>query len=82
MVSSDGVLSSDKAQGSTATANTNYRFVGWYSDAACTDLLTTNSSYTPAKPTDGVWVDATYYAKFEYNLTTLTIRKEPSPALM
>ena len=69
------VLSSDKAQGSTATANTNYRFVGWYSDAACTKLLSTDSNYIPAKPVDGVWVDATYYAKFEYDLADLTITK-------
>ena len=69
------VLSSEKAQGSTATANTNYRFVGWYSDAACTDLLSTDSKFTPTKPADGVWVDATYYAKFEYDLADLTIIK-------
>ena len=61
--------------GSIASPNQNYRFVGWYSDAACTTLLTTDSKYTPTKPTDGGWVDATYYAKFEYDLADLTITK-------
>lgn len=69
------VLSSANALGSTATANTNYRFVGWYAEAECTTLLSTDSKYTPAKPADGVWVDATYYAKFEYDLADLTIIK-------
>ena len=74
------------AQGSTATAADGYRFVGWYTDAACTaqNLVSTNAEYVPTQPSheaDGQkvldpWVAATYYAKFEYNLTTLTVTKE------
>lgn len=65
-----------KAQGSTATASSNvYRFVGWYSDAECTNLLSTEAKYVPAK-INNLNVSATYYAKFEQNLTDLTIKKE------
>ena len=67
-------------QGSTPTANENFRFVGWYTDEACTTPV--NSSWvnesnklTPAKAEGAAWTNATYYAKFEYNLTTLTIKK-------
>ncbi len=75
-----------KAQGSTATAADGYRFVGWYTDAECTaqNLVSTNAEYVPTQPshTDNgetvkdPWVAATYYAKFEYNLTTLTVTKK------
>ena len=72
------VLSGD-AQGSTATANENFRFVGWFKDATCTQAVDTSwveeNKLTPVKETDAVWTEATYYAKFEYNLTTLTITK-------
>ncbi len=75
------------AQGSTAAANTNYRFVGWYKDEACTnpvaDGWVTSGKITPQKtkdydPSDVTLLGyeaATYYAKFEYDLTTLTITK-------
>ena len=70
---------SDTAQGSTATANETFRFVGWFKDAACTQAVDTSwveeNKLTPVKATDAVWTEATYYAKFEYNLTTLTITK-------
>ena len=77
---------SGNAQGSTATVTSDeYRFVGWYTDAACTaqNLVSTNAEYVPTQPSheaDGQkvldpWVAATYYAKFEYNLTTLTVTK-------
>ena len=72
------VLSGD-AQGSTATANETFRFVGWSKDAGCTQAVDASwvkeNKLTPVKATDAVWTEATYYAKFEYNLTTLTIRK-------
>lgn len=58
-----------EVQGSTATADTGYKFVGWYYDAACTREVSTNTKFVPGKTT------ATYYAKFEYDLTTLTITK-------
>lgn len=61
---------------STAAASSNvYKFVGWYDNAECTgDPLSTDATYNPAK-VDGLHVAATYYAKFEYNLTSLTIKK-------
>lgn len=67
------------AQGSTATASSSaYKFVGWYGDKACTEekKLSTDAKYTPTKADGTAWVDGTtYYAKFEYDLTTLTITK-------
>ena len=75
-----------EAQGSIATASgQTYRFVGWYDNAQCSgDPLTMESRYTPAPITVigdeddtavGRWPDngETYYAKFDYNETTLTI---------
>ncbi len=52
-----------------------YKFVGWYRDQACTDLITTGRVIEPEKGDDGLHFAATYYAKFEYNLTSLTINK-------
>ena len=70
---------SGTAQGSTATASSNtYRFVGWYSDAKCTNQLSTDAKYVPAK-NNNLNVSATYYAKFEYNLTDLKITKKATP---
>ncbi|MGN0754850.1 MAG: InlB B-repeat-containing protein [Aristaeellaceae bacterium] len=76
------------AQGSTATASSNtYKFVGWYEDEACTKPVQTgwvdaNNKITPQKQdvdnnsaTAPVYVAATYYAKFEYNVADLTISK-------
>lgn len=62
------------AAGSTATANKNYRFVGWYSDIECTQKVSDDAAYVPTKPEDG-WKDATYYAKFELAVVDLTITK-------
>ena len=64
------------AQGSTATASSSaYKFVGWYATADCTGTaLSTDAHYTPTKSSE-LWTSATYYAKFEYNLTSLTIDK-------
>ena len=63
------------ANGSTATvASDEYKFVGWYYDAACTDLVTNDYTIYP-KQVYGLHVETTYYAKFEYNLTSLTIVK-------
>ena len=70
---------SGKAQGSTAAANApTFRFVGWYSDAKCTNQLSTDAKYVPAK-INNLNVSATYYAKFEYNLTDLKITKKATP---
>lgn len=76
-----------KAQGSTATVSSDtYRFVGWYKDKACTQPVDSswvdvnnNNKLTPVKADDAAWTDTTYYAKFEYNRTDLTIRKSATP---
>ncbi len=64
------------AQGSTATAASNYRFVGWYDNDECTGTaLSTAATFVPSKPENG-WVDGTtYYAKFELAVADLTITK-------
>ena len=71
-------VSTGKANGSTASVESNvYKFVGWYSDEACTNQLSTDATYVPAKGDGELWIDGTtYYAKFDYNLTSLTIKKE------
>ena len=66
---------SGTANGSTAAASSEeYRFVGWYSDAVCTNRVSADSKYVPEK-VDGKNVAATYYAKFEPNQGSLTIEK-------
>lgn len=45
----------------TATIEDRYKFLGWYSDEACTHLVSENLTYT-ASPTDNM----TLYAKGEY----------------
>ena len=73
--------------GSVPTAAKNFKFVGWYKNQACTQPVdvswVANNKLTPdktknygtaEKPVMG-YEAATYYAKFEYNLTTLTITK-------
>ena len=68
-----------KANGSVADPNDpTFKFVGWYSNAACTDAyyITADAAIKPIKDADALWIDGTtYYAKFEYNLTSLTISK-------
>lgn len=72
---------SGTAQGSTPTASSNlYRFVGWFEDRECTKSVNSNwvdaSNKLMPQKTDGThWTAATYYAKFEYDLTELTINK-------
>lgn len=51
-----------------------YKFVGWYKDEACTQLVTESRVIEP-KQVNGLHIAATYYAKFEYNLTSLKIQK-------
>jgi uncharacterized repeat protein (TIGR02543 family)/LPXTG-motif cell wall-anchored protein len=59
------VSDADAAAGSTAavSAGESWRFVGWYSDAACENLITENAALQLSKPEAG-WADATYYARF------------------
>lgn len=61
------------ATGSTASAIEKYgEFVGWYSDAACTKLVSDQLYFKPEMP-DGGWAEEqTFYAKFkgvEYTIT-------------
>ena len=69
-------IASEDAKGSTATAKSNvYKFVGWYDNEKCEgDPISTNAQFVPEK-VNGKNVAATYYAKFEYNLTSMTITK-------
>lgn len=63
------------AQGSTATADASYKFVGWYDNAECTgEPIGTEATFVPQK-VDGVYAEATYYAKFELDVFDLTIKK-------
>ena len=68
-----------EASGSTAKANSRYRFVGWFKDEQCTiavdaSWVDENNKLVPGK-VEGLNVAATYYAKFEINLADLTIKK-------
>lgn len=59
--------------GCTATPDTGFQFVGWYSDEACTNQVSKETYYKPKTlPND----DTTYYALFEPILSELTIKKE------
>ena len=70
--------------GSTPTPNAGYKFVGWYTDAGCTQQVKSNwvgadNKLTPLKSVkygdkDGYGA-ATYYAKFELDVFDLTITK-------
>ncbi len=76
------------AAGSAATANNGFRFVGWFTDEACTvpadAAWISDTKLTPEKtqnygtdtePVMG-YAPAAYYAKFEYDVTDLTITKQ------
>ena len=68
------------AAGSTPTAGNGFKFVGWYKDAACTELVTgdgwiVGNVIKPQKDEKGMNTAATYYAKFEYDVADLTITK-------
>lgn len=75
-VSENVLAATGDAVGATAaTANSNFKFVGWYDNAACTGTpVSTNAYYDPPKPS-GIWAEKTYYAKFEYTVGHLTISK-------
>ena len=65
------VLNGDPSE-VTAVPDTGYHFLGWYSDENCTNRLTTETTYKPSK-TNGEWQSATYYAKFEIDMHTVTV---------
>ncbi len=63
--------------GSTASVtNDDYSFIGWYSDEECTDRVGSDPHFVPVKNADEFWTERTYYAKFAYNMTTLTITND------
>lgn len=69
--------------GSTAvlTGAPTYKFVGWFLDEDCTqpvpeDWVDGDNKIVPQKPEGSkIWVAATYYAKFDWNVADLTITK-------
>ena len=72
-----GAVNGTPAGSTAAVSGNNYRFIGWFDNEACTgDPLTTDAAFVPTKDEGELWVDGTtYYAKFDYNTTTLTITK-------
>ena len=67
------LIKSEDAKGSVAAPlSSAYKFVGWYDEQG--NLRSTELKFVPEK-VDGLNVTATYHAKFEYNLTSLTIVK-------
>lgn len=72
------------ANGSTATAsNDTYKFVGWYSDEACENetLVSSDAEFVPEK-SGTLWpASTTYYAKFDWNVADLTIKKTGADAI-
>ncbi len=74
------------ATGTIVTANTGFKIVGWYMDAACTipappDFSTysgngtynTQSIFKPTKAVGSVWYSTIYYVKIAYAVADLTI---------
>ena len=80
---------SGTALGSTPTAKPGYRFVGWYKDPELTVVATTATTLIPQKTKDYDdssvvligYEAATYYAKFEYDRTSLTVHKTGAEAI-
>lgn len=69
------IRTTDTAQGSTATADASYKFVGWYDNRECTgNPVSTDAKFVPQQ-VNGVYEEATYYAKFELDVFDLTIKK-------
>ena len=67
---------SGKPTGSVASAKPGYRFVGWFSDEECTELLWDKEAFIPSQDTaSGLFEDASCYAKFEEILGSLTVKK-------
>ena len=72
-------VNNGSAQGSTAVPNDGYQFAGWFRDEACTQpvdpsWITSGNHLLPKKEGDS-YQAATYYAKFESAVTSLTISK-------
>ena len=72
-------------EGSTPTASAGFKFVGWYKDKDCTQLVDAawieNNKIIPQKTADlgnnvKGYEAATYYAKFEADVADLSITKQ------
>ena len=93
------VLSGDALGAIAVPSSSAYKFVGWYTDAACTNKVTAvdgtlsgssenvfdpvkEAAYTDEDGNDipAMYEGTTFYAKFEYNLTYLTIEKSGAAA--
>ncbi len=76
-------ISTGMANGATASVKSNVsKFVGWYSDPECKNLVTEKATLVPVKENGITWTDGTtYYAKFKYDLTSLTINKQGHDAI-
>ena len=74
-----GVVTGNPA-GSAPTANANYKFAGWFSDAACTQPVVIgvagDGTLMPTRNSGTLWANTTYYAKFVLNVADLTITKK------
>lgn len=69
------IRTTGEAQGSTATPDASYKFVGWYNNEACTgDPVSMDATFVPQQ-VNGLYEGATYYAKFELDVFDLTITK-------
>lgn len=73
------IRTTGEAQGSTATPKDGYKFVGWYTDEDCEHQVDdswvgADNKLTPQQE-NGVYKEATYYAKFELDVFDLTITK-------
>lgn len=73
------MVKSGTAVGSTPTANSGFKFVGWFKDQACTQPVDAtwieNNKIIPQKTTEA-YEAATYYAKFDYAVADLTIKQD------
>lgn len=69
------IRTTGEAHGSTATPDASYKFVGWYNNEECTgDPVSMDATFVPQQE-NGVYKEATYYAKFELDVFDLTITK-------
>lgn len=85
-VSEKAKLLTGTALGATAAPASNFRFIGWFTNPDCTgEPISTDVKYWPEKTVDytvdgtvqkGYGADGgTFYAKFDYDLDDLTIKK-------
>lgn len=69
-----------KANGSTPTPNDGYKFAGWFKDKDCKypvdkGWVNTDTNKLTPQQVNGLYEEATYYAKFELDVFDLTIKK-------